>query len=492
MPHSCSDVNSCRKQETNVPVAHIVAPDPGSLDDFIHTTLEEKGEFRWSWASDDQVWTALSNSDFVLSVGYQPVGFTSIEEKMHLLDLQSAEWKTARQSVMQIVLDSERALNPSLRESDVLAFEENPYLPVFNVYVKNPATVTALRNSSMLRYAEPIGYEPYMTVSKERSDSGCGSNTPQTGLVAGSDYTVITPSCKQSWNYSYHNIAQAWSAGNTGAGATVMIIDSGVSDAQDNLGTAFNQGNSSGRTVTKYVTLPGASSPNDPCGHGTSMMGACTAPRGTDGNAVGVAYNANLVAVRAADDVLLNTSGETVGVSNAFILAGNTASVKIVSMSMGRLTSVGQISDAIIYAYNSGKLIFCAAGTSFSWTAWFAGVIFPATMSQAVAVTGVQTNLTSRCSACHSGSKVDFVVVMEKANEGHPLSLADYGNAPSTVGGSSVSTATTAGIAALVWGKYPSWTRLQVLNRLKTSANYYPGRNSQFGWGRINAQLATQ
>ena len=227
-------VNSCRKQETNVPVAHIVAPDPGSLDDFIHTTLEEKGEFLWSWASDDQIWTALSNSDFVLSVGYQPAGFTNIDEKIHLLDLKSADWTAARQAAIQIVLQSERALNPSLRESDLLAFEENPYLPVFDVYVKNPATVTALRNSSILRYAEPIGYEPYMTVSRERSDSGCGSNTPQTGLVAGSDYTVITPSCKQSWNYSYHNISQAWGAGNTGAGATVMIIDSGVSDAQDN------------------------------------------------------------------------------------------------------------------------------------------------------------------------------------------------------------------------------------------------------------------
>ena len=485
-------VNSCRKQEANVATEQTVAPDPGSLDDLIHTKLEEKGEFLWSWASDEQIWTALSNSDFVLSVGYQPVGFTNMDEKIHLLDLQSSEWKSVRKSVMQIALDSERALNPALRESDLLAFEENPYLPVFNIYVKNPATVTALRNSPMLRYAEPIGYEPYMTVSRERSDSGCGSNTPQTGLVAGADYTTITPGCKQSWNYSYHNIAQAWSNGNTGAGATVMIIDSGVSDAQDNLGSAFNQGNSSGRTISKYVTLPGASSPNDPCGHGTSMMGACAGPRGIDGNAVGVAYNANLMAVRAADDVLLNTSAETVGVSNAFTLAGNTASLKIVSMSMGRLTSVNQIRDAIIYAHNNGKLIFCAAGTSFSWTAWFAGVIFPATMTQAVAVTGIETNLTSRCDACHSGSKVDFVVVMEKNVDDHPLSLADNSNNPSTVGGSSVATATTAGIAALVWGKYPSWTRTQVLDRLKTSANYYPGRNGQFGWGRINAQLATQ
>lgn len=485
-------VNSCRKQEPAVSTDHIAKPDPASLDAFIRAKLETQGEFWWSSASDEQIWTALSNSDFVLSVGYQPAGFQNIDEKMHVLDLQSAEWKAVRNAVFRIVLDSERELNPSLRESELLAFEENAHLPVFDVYVKNPATVTALRNSNLVRYAEPIGYEPYMTVSGERSSSGCGSNTAQSGLVAGTDYTVIAPNCKQSWNYSYHNIAQAWSAGNTGAGATVMIIDSGCSSAQENLGSAFNQGQSSGRSVTKYYTLPGATSANDPCGHGTSMMGACTAPRGTDGASVGVAYNANLVAVRAADDVLLDTSGETVGVSNAFTLAGNTASVKIVSMSMGRLTSVSQIRDALVYAYNNGKLIFCAAGTSFSWSAWFVGVIFPASLTQAVAVTGIKTNLTSRCSACHSGSKVDFVVVMEKNSDDHPLSLADSGDAPSTVGGSSVSTATTAGMAALVWGKYPTWTRQQVYDRLKTSSNYYPSRNSEFGWGRINAQLATQ
>jgi len=182
-----------------------------------------------------------------------------------------------------------------------------------------------------------------------------------------------------------------------------------------------------------------------------------------------------------------------VGIANAFTTAGNNASVRIISMSMGRLISSSQISDAVKYAYSKGKLIFCAAGTSFWWSSWFVGVIFPASMAEAVAVTGIQDNLTSACNTCHTGSKVDFVVVMEKSsNERHPTTLADYGDVPATVGGSSVSTATTVGIAALVWSKYPAWTRDQVLNRLKISANYYPGRNGSFGWGRINAQLATQ
>jgi subtilisin family serine protease len=55
-----------------------------------------------------------------------------------------------------------------------------------------------------------------------------------------------------------------------------------------------------------------------------------------------------------------------------------------------------------------------------------------------------------------------------------------------------VATATTAGIAALVWAKNPTWTRTQVLNKLRQSATYYPTKNSEYGYGNINALLAVQ
>lgn len=121
------------------------------------------------------------------------------------------------------------------------------------------------------------------------------------------------------------------------------------------------------------------------------------------------------------------------------------------------------------------------------------GVIFPGYMSQVNAVTGVRDNqFTTTCTDCHDGSETDFTIVMEKAsNERHPLTLAMTGNIPSTVGGSSVSTATAAGIAALVWSRFPSLTRDQVLNKLVQSSANYPNRNSSLGWGNINADAAT-
>jgi subtilisin family serine protease len=105
----------------------------------------------------------------------------------------------------------------------------------------------------------------------------------------------------------------------------------------------------------------------------------------------------------------------------------------------------------------------------------------------------MKSNLTSACGVCHKGNKVDFVVVMERAADGKTvLTLADTGDDPSTVGGSSVATASTAGIAALVWAKNPGFNRAQVFDKLKQNGNYWPNRNGNFGWGRINAQTATQ
>jgi subtilisin family serine protease len=301
-----------------------------------------------------------------------------------------------------------------------------------------------------------------------------------------------------SWNYPEMGIDQAWNY-STGSGITIGMIDTGLSPDQDNLGNKFNSGYSQNRTVERIGTYQTGSwwwkkydGPDDKCGHGTSMAGAATAPRGNNGSAVGVAYNANLVGVRGTSDVLVNVGNEKDGVTEALVYLGNRNDVNIISMSIGDVFNNSKVADGIRYAYGRGKLIFAAAGTSTSWTNWY-GVIFPANMNETVAVTGVKEGQYKRCNTCHSGSKVDFTVIMEKAgSDAHPLSVAMSGDQPSTVGGSSVATATTAGIAALVWSKNPSWNRDQVLQKLKESSDFYPNRNSDFGYGNLNALTAVQ
>jgi subtilisin family serine protease len=484
---------SCRDVQEQTPQASNATQTPAELDAFIWQNVRTKGEFKWSMASAEQVSNALRWSDGVMSVGFKPANqATDIREIIHTIDINAGTWQQARQQVLDLIYTSERELDPTLSRADLIAFEEN-VLPVLDVRVKNPATVARLRASNLVRYAEPMGYQPGQNDPKARpaSDSGCG-NSSESSLVAGQDFTTLAPNSKSSWNHPFHNVQNAW-VQSTGAGQKLMIIDTGISSAQDNFGAAFNQGSSVGRTIEKRVTLPkawpwsSAETADDGCGHGTAMAGAAAAPRGIDGAAAGVAYNANLVTCRAATDVLLSESREYKGVADAYVLAANRADIKITSMSLGSITTSSQVADAVRLAFNNGKLMFCAAGTSFGWSAGWYGVIFPANMSEVQAVTGVKDNLTQRCDACHTGSQVDFVVVMEKATNGRkPLSLAMSGDVPSTVGGSSVATASTAGMAALVWAQNPSLNRDQVVARMAAAANYFPNRNSDFGWGRVN------
>ncbi|WP_400191040.1 S8 family peptidase [Hymenobacter sp. B81] len=493
----------------------LVRPEPAAtgpalstsqLDEKIWAVLRQTGSYDWRQATDHMVWSALEQSDQVLSVGYAPAGSRcgTAAEPLPARAAADPAFQQARRQVLELILAEERKANPELKLEQLEVFTEQ-VLPVLNVRVRQLSTVQQLRRSLLVRYAEPMGYEPYHPGSvahRTLSSSGCGSNTATPNLVAGADYTVLTGGSKSSWNQAdgYHGIRSAW-AQSTGRGIKLLIIDSGSSGAQENLGAAFNQGLSTGRTIERLVTLPrksifgipygDAETPDDGCGHGTSMAGAAAAPRGTDGAAVGIAYNANLVTVRAATDVFLDESREVKGVADAFTLAANRADVRIISMSMGRLTSSSQMTDAIRYAYQRGKLIFCAAGTSFDWSAGLVGVIYPASLGEAIAVTGVKDNLTTRCDECHVGSKVEFTVVMQKSsNNLRPLSLAMSGDAPSTVGGSSVSTASMAGMAAVVWARYPGETREQIKQRLIAASSNASSRSSSFGYGRVNLARA--
>ena len=492
---------SCQK-ESEISTEQAIEHAPISrsdLDNVIWETVKKNGSFDWNKQSEEITWNALTKSDGVLSVGFKPKNQnTDISTIIDKIDIHRGEWNDAKNYVLDMIFESERKLNPDLKREELIAFEENT-LPVLDIYIKNPVTLSRLRSSEFVRYAEPMGYEPNISTSKplnkQLSSSGCSGSNPESGLINGVDYTNFSPNAKASWNHNFHNIAQAWNAA-SGNGITAMIIDTGISFAQNDYGTGFNQGFSQGRTIEKLVTLPrntfwgipigSPETPDDGCGHGTAMSGVLAGSRGISGNSIGIAYNSNLVSVRAATDVLIEDSREAKGVSDAYVLAGNRADIRITSMSLGRITTSSQIADAIRYAFNRNVLMFCAGGTSFGWSSGWWGVIFPATMNETVAVTGVKDNM-QRCDACHDGSLIDFVVVMEKASNGrHPLTLAMSGNDPATVGGSSVATAQTAGMAALVWSANKNLTRNQVLNKLKVSANYYPNRNANFGWGAIN------
>lgn len=461
---------------------------------FITSELHRTNKaFDWNSASDDLIYSAGIQSDGVFSIGYQPSGFKDIKDKIHQIDLKEKTWVDTRMMIESLILEYEKEDQTKDGES-ILAPVDVKFPQIFAV-IRNKELIAKLRTMPEVRFVEPLGYSLEPEVST-RSSSGC-SGAPSTNINT-ADYTTLTPSSKRPWNFAIHNIPTAWNTAK-GAGVTICIIDSGAGDSQDNLGSQFASGNSTNRTITKESTHYTGSlwwrtldSPHDQCGHGTSMAGLAAAPWSNDGNAVGTAYKANLLTIRAVEDVLISTSNERSGVRDALFLAGNNSGVKIISMSIGSPLSSSTVSDGIYYAYNQGKMLFAAAGTSFSSTTWY-GVIFPAWMPECNAITGVKEGTTNtKCTVCHDGPEVDFTIVMERLADAdrNSLGLALTGNVPKYIGGSSCATATAAGIAALLWSKTPSASRTQIFNALRNTAQFYPNANSNLGWGKINASAA--
>ena len=468
----------------------------------INTLVEEhlfatNEVYDWNEASDEVVWSALAHSNHEAAIGYQPVGYTDLAGTIHEVDVNAGDWATVRAALKNDLLAATRRLTGrDLTAADLFYVGDEEVLPHVELKILHPGIVSEFRNRPDVRYLEPTNYKGGEI--DLRSGSGC-SEAPSNTITSG-DFSTIAPGAKQPWNYGYMNIPQAWNT-TRGAGVGIAIIDTGVYPEQDNLGSQFNANYSNvGRSIGKYGTYAPnwwssrTDGPNDRCGHGTQMSGLAAGPRTSQGSTVGVAYQANLRSYRATSDVIINGSREKRGVKDALVSAGNHSGTKVISMSIGDVFSSGTVKDGVRYANNRGKMILAAAGTSLSWTSWY-GVIFPASMSETVAVTGIRTGSPmQRCNTCHDGSAVDFVAVMQRRNDTDrtSLTLSRYNDNPGYVGGSSAATATTAGIAALVWSTNPGQSKTQVLNRMKQAASIYPGRSGSFGWGMIDAAAAVQ
>lgn len=479
---------SCSKESIAPPSDQDQLVSFEDIRDLVEGQLAQGQIFHWTEASDEVIYSAGMHSDSVFSIGYTINRDFDMKNKIHEVDINQPNWLKAKSDILALIASSQG--------SEVLfPHGQEEYFPQLIVQLTDVKTISALRNHELVRYVEPLGFSIEDNAIRQRSNSGCSGDSDYN---IDNDYRNVAPGVKYPWNFDQHNIEQAW-AYSQGDNVRIAILDTGAGNSQDNLGSQFAAGYSAGRNIIKESTKYSGSwwwrtldSPHDQCGHGTSMAGQAAGTRGSDGNAVGVAYKADLQTIRCVEDVIISTSNERRGVRDALKRAGNRSDTKIISMSLGTPFSSSTVEDGVNYAYNKGKLMFVAAGTSLSWTSWYP-VTFPATLSRCVAVTGVkESSNLQRCSYCHDGPQVEFVVGMERmANmDRTSLSLALSGNQPGYVGGSSCATATTSGIAALVWSQNPGASRADVLNVLRSASENYPNKHSSLGWGRIDALAA--
>lgn len=454
------------------------------VDRVVLDMLRQRDGFNWSMIDLRTRWSATQYNERHIAIGYQPAHMSGVDDVIHEVDIHKAEWRAVHDALIQRVLEGVNTDRTTALRSEDILIEDDAKLPILTLRAVDAETFTKLYNLKNVRYIEPLGYWPAIG-SEERSTSGCGGSST---AVNATDISTITPNAKLPWNFNNHNISAAWNS-SQGQGITIGVIDAGISSAQPLIGSNFNNGDSNvGRSLSTGYTF--GSSAYSTCTHGTSMSGLAAGPRNDQGATTGVGYKSNLHFIRGCEDVVLDLSSELTGVKNALVQMGDNSAVRVVSMSIGTPFSSSVLSDGVNYAYGKGKMLMAAAGTSFSWLSWW-GVIHPAALTKCVAVTGVKEN-GSKCGSCHDGAEVDLTICMERnANSSrNSVSLSPSGNTPAYIGGSSAATSTAAGIAAVVWSVRPTATREQVLQCLKSTAQFATSPSSSKGYGNINAGAA--
>ncbi|KOY85480.1 hypothetical protein AD998_04320 [bacterium 336/3] len=528
---SVATLYSCKKAETvqdiqpqtnaSTQIAdEVMVLNENDLNKAIEEQMKNSQEgLDWNKSPINVVWSAIQHSqDKLLFVGYKPAQVSELEVQKHLLESsgsRTTSWTSEKGALLNLILEEEAKINPSVKQEDILVSEMDE-LSAIVIRISNPNTLKKMKKSDFLRYAEPT-YEPSKHYENQQiatesilpQNFGCGAYSPVT-------VSFLTPNpnsiAMESWNYGYHRIKGAWASNVTGKGIEVMVLDGGHFDQQQLLTTYINNGLIKGRSFRKQSFISNSvNDPQDNCGHGTALAGVIGAPRMDNGfgfdreqSMMGVAYGCNLYMAKVVNDVVIDTAEEVAAVANAFNTAANSSSVRIISMSLGRIGNVTTIADAIRNAKNRGKLIFVASGTApwlvsvFSNWNGASSIVFPANMvNETVAVSGIKTNFT-RADEAVVGAETDFVVVMQNDNlpagtAKTPLGMSKSSRPyPSTIGGSSVATATMAGMAALVWSKFPGATANDILYRLRIYSNFGNNRHPQFGWGSCDVSKAIQ
>lgn len=253
--------------------------------------------------------------------------------------------------------------------------------------------------------------------------------------------------------------------------AAVCIIDTGVRRTHEDLGTA--------RYLGGYDYVNGDSDPSDDQGHGTHVAGSAV---GAINNGKGVSGmgNTGYYAVKVLDSA---GSGAFSDVAAGITWCANNGMARtVLSMSLGCVCSDATISSAIHYAFaTKGMLVAAASGNGYCSNC----VGFPGNHPEAIGVACTTSSVAS-CSFTSKGPEVDIAAPGENILSTCYTSDTAY----CTKSGTSMSTPHASGVLALVWSHETTLTAAQLWQRLNDTAKDVgdAGKDSTFGWGRIDAQ----
>lgn len=448
--------------DTNQPVTMdgITSGDGGVALASAAASASDPGLVVYAELSDEELWAYVERSGGRVDVGLKQPGQASGMSQGRIIASEATE-AAGKRAILSI--------------KGMEFTYEDELLPQVGLDIPNVTALSRLRALPFVDYVEPTALLlPDSSPSAWMSWS-CGYD--DYGDVS-SLYTV--PQGDKLSSRIGSDVHAAWSR-SSGSGVTISFVGTGVSSDQPQLNADFESGESSGRTITRQYReqSPSANPWHDDCGHETKLIANAAAP--LDGRGVaGIAYKSSVFSVRSDNDTHLTEDSYNIqlGIRDA-VVAG-----KIVNMAFGSTDTKTNIKNEIQYWHLNGyageeRMFVGAAGTSSSVTNHI--MMFPSNLPEVVGVTGTDPDDGACDGRCHYDQKVDFGLPTAE-----PTVLGS-GYTIGRGGGSSHATSTFSAMAALVWSRFPSDTRAQVINRLAMSSPYHPnlggsGKRTDTGW----------
>jgi thermitase len=333
--------------------------------------------------------------------------------------------------------------------------------------------VARLNRSAAVQYAEPdYVLRATATPNDPRFAELYGlNNTGQTGGTPDAD--IDAP---EGWDAA--GLGLFPSAG----GVKVGVVDTGILATHEDLAGKL------ANCARSYSGIPFLSSSiqegscADDNGHGTHVSGTITANANNGKGVAGVAFNSQLAMCKALGGPL--GMGSTSDVANCIRWAHDKGA-KVISMSLGGGAST-TLQQAVQYAWANGgaggSLIVAAAGNDGDST-----LNYPAAYAEVVSVAATD-NRDQRASFSNANSDVEIAAPGVNVLSTYNGSNSSY----TTLSGTSMATPHVAGVAAIIWDRYPTAAASTIRSKLDASVDDLgaAGRDATFGFGRANLQKA--
>ncbi|MDR2911008.1 MAG: S8 family serine peptidase [Bacteroidales bacterium] len=279
----------------------------------------------------------------------------------------------------------------------------------------------------------------------------------------------------EQWYLGSINVYSTWDINTGSTNVKVAILDSGTDWSHPDLGVGTDgYSNINASLGWNYAT--NNSNVITTNYHGTMVAGIVGAKTHNSRGISGVAGGKGSAGITMIPYCVGINAPNAAVLDDAIIDAANKGA-RVIQMSLG-VGSTSAINAAITYAKNRNVVLVCASGND-----WSSTVDYPASHQDVIAVGAVDQN-GNRAGFSNYGSALD--VVAPGVNILSTTLNGDY----YSDSGTSFAAPQVSGIAALMLSVNSNLTRQQVTDAIINTANLYPSRNNEYGYGLVNASAA--